>query len=212
MLGEHRFVPNDVELSDEISFLLITGPNMGGKSTYMRQVALICLMAQIGSFVPAKEAEVGLVDRVFTRIGAMDDIFSGQSTFMLEMTETANILNNATEKSLIILDEIGRGTATFDGMSIAAAVAEYIHTKIKAKTMFATHYHEICAMAEKHPGMKNLNVAVLDEKDHVTFLHKIMEGPADKSYGIQVAKLAGLPHEVIDRAKEIMVEYMSNAR
>src|SRR3989339_1427208 len=203
MLGEHRFVPNDVELSDEISFLLITGPNMGGKSTYMRQVALICLMAQIGSFVPAKEAEVGLVDRVFTRIGAMDDIFSGQSTFMLEMTETANILNNATEKSFIVLDEIGRGTSTFDGMSIAAAVAEYIHNNIKAKTMFATHYHEITQLADKHPGMKNLNVAVKESGDHITFLHKIVDGPADRSYGIQVARLAGLPNEVVSRAKEI---------
>jgi DNA mismatch repair protein MutS len=160
-------------------------------------------MAQIGSFVPAKEAELCLVDRIFTRIGAMDDIFSGQSTFMMEMTETANILNNATEKSLIILDEIGRGTSTFDGMSIAAAVAEYIHTKIKAKTLFATHYHEITQLADKHSGMKNLNVLVKEEGDHVTFLHRIVEGPADRSYGIQVAKLAGLPKEVVERAKKV---------
>ncbi|NQU18053.1 MAG: DNA mismatch repair protein MutS [Candidatus Saganbacteria bacterium] len=203
MLGEHRFVSNDIELNDQQSFLLITGPNMGGKSTIMRQVALVSLMAQIGSFVPAKEAQLCTVDRIFTRIGAMDDIFSGQSTFMLEMTETANILNNATEKSLIILDEIGRGTATFDGMSIAGAVAEYIHTKIKAKTMFATHYHEITQLADKYPAMKNLNVAVIEQKDHVVFLHKIKDGPADKSYGIQVAKLAGLPQSVISRSKEI---------
>jgi DNA mismatch repair protein MutS len=204
MLGEHRFVPNNVELNEAKSrFLLITGPNMAGKSTYMRQIALISLMAQIGSFVPAEEAELCLVDRIFTRIGAMDDIFSGQSTFMMEMTETANILNNATEKSLIILDEIGRGTATFDGMSIAAAVAEYIHTKIKAKTLFATHYHEITQLAEKHPGMKNLNVLIKEEGDHVTFLHRIVEGPADRSYGIQVAKLAGLPKQVVERAKQV---------
>jgi DNA mismatch repair protein MutS len=172
-------------------------------STYMRQIALISLMAQIGSFVPAKEADLCLVDRIFTRIGAMDDIFSGQSTFMMEMTETANILNNATDRGLIILDEIGRGTATFDGMSIAAAVAEYIHTKIKAKTLFATHYHEITQLADKHEGMKNLNVLVKEEGDHVIFLHRMVEGPADRSYGIQVGKLAGLPGEVIKRAKEV---------
>lgn len=203
-LGLHQFVPNDIEMDDKRSrFLLITGPNMAGKSTYMRQVALISLMAQIGSFVPAKEAQLCLVDRIFTRIGAMDDIFSGQSTFMMEMTETANILNNATDRSLIILDEIGRGTATFDGMSIAAAVAEYIHAKIKAKTLFATHYHEITQLADKHAGMKNLNVLIKEEGDHITFLHKIVEGPADRSYGIQVAKLAGLPKEVVKRAKEV---------
>jgi len=203
-IGEYKFVPNNIDLDNEKSrFLLITGPNMAGKSTYMRQTALICLMAQIGSFVPAKEAELCLMDRIFTRIGAMDDIFSGQSTFMLEMTETSNILINATKNSLIILDEIGRGTATFDGMSIAAAVAEYIHSRIKAKTLFATHYHEITQLAAKHPGMKNLNVLVKEEGDQVTFLHKIVDGTADKSYGIQVAKLAGLPKEVVERAKEI---------
>jgi len=202
-IGGHMFVPNNVNMDDASRFLLITGPNMAGKSTYMRQVALTSLLAQIGSFVPAKEAELCLVDRIFTRIGAMDDIFSGQSTFMMEMTETANILNNATDKSLVILDEIGRGTSTFDGMSIAAAVAEYIHLKIKAKTLFATHYHEITQLANKHAGMKNLNVLVKEEGDHVTFLHKIVEGPADRSYGIQVGKLAGLPAEVIKRAKEV---------
>jgi DNA mismatch repair protein MutS len=202
-LGEFQFVPNDVILDEKQDFLLITGPNMGGKSTYMRQAALICLMAQIGSFVPAKSAELSLIDRIFTRIGAMDDIYSGQSTFMVEMTETANILNNATEHSLIILDEIGRGTATFDGMSIAATVAEYIQTKLKAKTLFATHYHEITQLADKHPGMKNINVTVREEGDKITFLHKIADGPADRSYGIQVAKLAGLPEEVVQRSKEI---------
>jgi len=202
-LGEFQFVPNDLRLDEGQRFLLITGPNMGGKSTYMRQVALICLMAQMGSFVPAKEAELCLIDRIFTRIGAMDDIYTGQSTFMVEMTETANILNNATENSLIILDEIGRGTATFDGMSIAAAVAEYIYNKIKAKTLFATHYHEITQLANTHPGMKNLNVLVKEEGDHITFLHKVVEGAADRSYGIQVGKLAGLPAEVVKRAKEV---------
>ncbi len=203
-IGAYQFVPNKVEMDDKASrFLLITGPNMGGKSTYMRQVALTCLMAQIGSFVPAKQAEIGLIDRIFTRIGAMDDIFSGQSTFMMEMTETSNILNNATDKSLIILDEIGRGTATFDGMSIAAAVSEYIHNKIKAKTLFATHYHEITQLADKNPGMKNLHVLIKEEGDHVTFLHRIADGTADKSYGIQVAKLAGLPKEVVERAKAV---------
>ncbi|MCX5751960.1 MAG: DNA mismatch repair protein MutS [Candidatus Saganbacteria bacterium] len=203
-LGEHNFVPNNVLLDDkENMFLLITGPNMGGKSTFLRQTALICLMAQMGSFVPAEEAEIGVVDRIFTRIGAMDDIFSGQSTFMVEMIETANILNNATDRSLVILDEIGRGTATFDGMSIAAAVVEYLHTKVKAKTMFATHYHEITGLANKYPGIKNLNVLIKDSKDTITFLHKIAEGSADKSYGIQVAKLAGLPAEVVERAKDV---------
>jgi DNA mismatch repair protein MutS len=202
-LGEFQFVANDVELDDRTSFLLITGPNMGGKSTYMRQVALICLMAQIGSFVPAKLAELGLIDRIFTRIGAMDDIYSGQSTFMVEMTETANILNNATVNSLVILDEIGRGTATFDGMSIAAAVAEFIHNRLKAKTLFATHYHEITQLADKHPRMKNVNMLVSETGDQITFLHKVAAGPADRSYGIQVAKLAGLPAEVVKRAKEV---------
>ena len=202
-LGEFQFVPNDVWLDDETAFLLITGPNMGGKSTYMRQVALICLMAQIGSFVPAAEADLCLVDRIFSRIGAMDDIYSGQSTFMVEMTETANILNNATDKSLIILDEIGRGTATFDGMSIAAAVAEFIYNKIGAKTLFATHYHEITQLADKHAGIKNLNLLVKETADQITFLHKVVEGAADRSYGIQVAKLAGLPEDVIKRAKEV---------
>ncbi|MFH2033864.1 MAG: DNA mismatch repair protein MutS [Candidatus Margulisiibacteriota bacterium] len=202
MIGEHRFVPNDISL-DENSFLLITGPNMAGKSTYMRQAALISIMAQAGSFVPASEAQLVMVDRVFTRVGASDDIFAGQSTFMTEMVETANILNNATEKSLVILDEIGRGTATFDGMSIAAAVSEYIYEKIKARTLFATHYHEITQLAKKHPKMRNLSVSVIEEGDHITFLHKIAEKPADKSYGIQVAKLAGLPAEVISRAKRV---------
>jgi len=204
IIGEHYFVANDAKMDErEERFLLITGPNMAGKSTYMRQIALIILLAQIGSFVPATKAKIGIVDRIFTRIGAMDDIFRGQSTFMLEMTETANILNSATDKSLIILDEIGRGTSTFDGMSIAAAVAEYIHLNIKSRTLFATHYHEITELAIKHKGMKNLNVQVKEEGDHITFLYRVVPGPADRSYGIQVAKLAGLPKEVVERAKEV---------
>ena len=203
-LGMNTFVPNDTDMDqDKSRFVLITGPNMAGKSTYMRQVSLICLMAQIGSFVPADSASLPVIDRIFTRIGAMDDIFSGQSTFMVEMTETANIINNATSRSLIILDEIGRGTSTFDGMSIAASVAEFIHTKIKAYTLFATHYHEITQLADKHPGMKNMNTLVKKEGDRVIFLHKIVDGAADQSYGIEVAKLAGLPESVILRAKEI---------
>ena len=203
-IKQRSFVPNNAEIDNEKRrFLLITGPNMAGKSTYMRQIALAVLMAQVGSFIPASSASMSVVDRIFTRIGAMDDIFSGQSTFMMEMTETANILNNATDRSLIILDEIGRGTSTFDGMSIAAAVAEHIHKNIGAKTLFATHYHEITQLADKHAGMMNLNVAVAEEGDHVTFLHRIVEGTADRSYGIQVAKLAGLPKSVIERAKEV---------
>jgi len=203
-IGDNMFVANDTNMSfQDGRFMLITGPNMAGKSTYMRQVALICIMAQIGSFVPANSATLPVIDRIFTRIGAMDDIYLGQSTFMVEMTETANILNNATSRSLIILDEIGRGTSTFDGMSIAAAVAEYIHKKINAFTLFATHYHEITQLASKHPGIKNYNTLVDKEGDNIVFLHKIVEGPTDQSYGIEVAKLAGLPEEVIGRAKEI---------
>ena len=203
-VGAHKFSANDVVMDPtDNRFLLITGPNMAGKSTYMRQVALIVIMAQMGAFVPAESAQVSVTDRIFTRIGALDDLYSGQSTFMVEMTETANILHNATSQSLVILDEIGRGTATFDGMAIAASVAEYLHTKIKAKTLFATHYHEITVLAKNHSGMKNLNVLVKEENDNIVFLHKIVEGSADKSYGIQVAKLAGLPETVIGRAKEI---------
>ncbi len=203
-IGENVFVPNDTDMhAKESRFLLITGPNMAGKSTFMRQTADICILAQTGSFVPASSAELPIIDRIFTRIGAMDDIYAGQSTFMVEMTETANIMNNATSKSLVILDEIGRGTSTFDGMSIAAAVSEYIHEKIKAFTLFATHYHEITKLAEKHPGMKNYNTLVKKEGDRVVFLHKIVEGAADQSYGIEVAKLAGLPEAVIIRAKEV---------
>jgi len=202
-LGQHLFVPNDTVMDKDSSFLLITGPNMAGKSTYMRQVALIVLLSQIGSFVPASSAGLPVFDRIFTRVGAFDDLYAGQSTFMVEMLETANILNNATKDSLIVIDEIGRGTATFDGMSIAKAVAEHIHSKIGAKTLFATHYHELTNLPDRFKGIKNVNVSVREEGDHITFLHKIVDGTADKSYGIHVAKLAGLPDSVVKRAKEV---------
>ncbi len=202
---DDRFIPNDTILDcSENRLIIITGPNMAGKSTYMRQVALIVLMAQIGSFVPAKSAHIGIVDRVFTRIGAVDFITKGQSTFMVEMTETANILNNATQKSLVLLDEVGRGTSTFDGVSIAWAVAEYLAKKLKSRTLFATHYHELTDIIFSIEGAKNYNAVVKEWGDEIIFLRKIEKGSADKSYGIQVARLAGLPHEVIERAKHIL--------
>lgn len=208
VLQRDLFVPNDTLLDNqENNLIIITGPNMAGKSTYMRQVALITLLAQTGCFVPATEAEIGIVDRIFTRVGASDDLATGQSTFMVEMNEVANILNNATEKSLIILDEIGRGTSTFDGLSIAWAVAEYIHNKEKigAKALFATHYHELTELAEIYTGVQNYSIAVKEKGDDIIFLRKIITGGADRSYGIQVARLAGLPLEVVNRAKEILV-------
>ena len=193
-LVEEKFVPNDASLDGEnMRLAIITGPNMAGKSTYIRQVALIVLMAQIGSFVPAESAEIGLVDRIFTRVGANDDLARGQSTFMVEMNETSNIVNNATQHSLVILDEIGRGTSTFDGLSIAWSVAEFLHDKIKPRTLFATHYHELIKLAEDRSGVCNFNVAVREWNDQIIFLRKIVPGGADKSYGIQVARLAGLP-------------------
>jgi DNA mismatch repair protein MutS len=204
-LIEERFVPNDTLLDNiEQQILIITGPNMAGKSTYIRQVALLVLMAQTGSFIPATRATIGLVDRIFTRVGATDDLARGQSTFMVEMNETSNILNNATGKSLVVLDEIGRGTSTFDGLSIAWAVAEHLHNAVGAKTLFATHYHELTELAVTLPRVKNYNVAVREWHDQVIFLHKILPGGTDKSYGIQVARLAGLPKEVIQRAKEVL--------
>ena len=204
-LVEDRFVPNDTLLTPpDHLVLIITGPNMAGKSTYIRQVALLVVLAQIGSFIPAAKATIGLVDRIFTRIGATDDLARGQSTFLVEMNETANILNNATRQSLVILDEIGRGTSTFDGLSIAWAVAEHLHTVVGAKTLFATHYHELTELAVTLPGVKNYNVAVREWHDQVIFLHKILPGGTDKSYGIQVGRLAGLPKEVIARAKEVL--------
>ena len=206
MLKGQLFVPNDTELDKKNRFAIITGPNMAGKSTDMRQVALIVLMAQIGCFVPATSAHIGIVDKIFTRVGASDDLSSGQSTFMVEMSEVANILNNATQKSLLILDEIGRGTSTYDGLSIAWAVVEYIADmkKLGAKTLFATHYHELTELEEKLDGVKNYCIAVKKRGDDITFLRKIIRGGADDSYGIEVAKLAGVKNEVIKRAKEIV--------
>jgi DNA mismatch repair protein MutS len=204
-LVEEKFVPNDVELNgDKNRLLILTGPNMAGKSTYIRQVALLVLMAQIGSWIPAKAAVIGIVDRIFTRVGANDDLSRGQSTFMVEMNETANITNNATARSLVILDEIGRGTSTFDGLSIAWSVAEYLHDEIRARTLFATHYHELTELEMTRAGVRNFNVAVREWNDQIIFLRKIVKGGADKSYGIQVARLAGLHPRIIARAKEIL--------
>ena len=204
-MKSNDFVPNDIELqSGQANMLIITGPNMAGKSTYLRQVALITLMAQIGSWVPATEARIGVVDRIFTRVGASDNLVRGESTFMVEMIETANILNAASARSLLVLDEIGRGTSTFDGISIAWSVAEHIHTAIGAKTLFATHYHELTELANQLPNAKNVNVAVREWGGKVIFLYQIIDGGADHSYGIQVAKLAGLPKSVIKRAREVM--------
>ena len=212
-LVEEKFVPNDTSLDGENARLaIITGPNMAGKSTYIRQVALIVLMAHIGGFVPAESAEIGLVDRIFTRVGASDDLARGQSTFMVEMNETSNIVNNATERSLVILDEIGRGTSTFDGLSIAWSVAEFLHDKIKARTLFATHYHELTKLAEDRPGVCNFNVAVREWNEQIIFLRKIVSGGADKSYGIHVARLAGLPKEILDRAKDILAHLEDSSR
>ena len=212
-LVEEKFVPNDTSLDGENARLaIVTGPNMAGKSTYIRQVALIVLMAHIGGFVPAESAEIGLVDRIFTRVGASDDLARGQSTFMVEMNETSNIVNNATERSLVILDEIGRGTSTFDGLSIAWSVAEFLHDKIKARTLFATHYHELTKLAEDRPGVCNFNVAVREWNEQIIFLRKIVPGGADKSYGIHVARLAGLPKEILDRAKDILAHLEDSSR
>jgi DNA mismatch repair protein MutS len=207
------FVPNDVCLSREELIHIITGPNMSGKSTFLRQVALIVLMAQIGSFVPADKAKIGLVDRIFTRIGAQDEIHAGQSTFMVEMVETASILSQSTPRSLLILDEVGRGTSTYDGLAIARAVVEYIHNnpKIRAKTLFATHYHELTELARYLPHVRNYNVAVTEEGNKVIFLHKIVMGGADRSYGIHVAQIAGIPKAVISRANEILEELEGSA-
>ena len=212
-LRQGEFIPNDITLSnDDAQLIILTGPNMAGKSTYLKQVAVIVLMAQIGSYVPAEKAVIGLVDRIFTRIGAREDLASGQSTFMVEMVETANILNNATPKSLLIMDEIGRGTSTYDGMAIARAVVEYIHNYkgLGAKTLFATHYHELVQLADYLPRVRNFNVAVTEEAGNVIFLHRIIPGGVDKSYGIHVAKLAGMPKPVIHRADEVLEELESN--
>ncbi|HYR96722.1 MAG TPA: DNA mismatch repair protein MutS, partial [Candidatus Binatus sp.] len=200
------FVPNDARLDPEAEqVLLLTGPNMGGKSTYLRQVALIALLAQMGSFVPAAEAEIGLVDRIFTRVGATDNLVGGESTFMVEMRETANILAQLTPRSLVILDEIGRGTSTFDGISIAWAVAEHLHdTPERPRTLFATHYHELTALAAEHPRVRNLSVAVAEWKGEIVFLRQIVPGPAPRSYGVEVARLAGVPEALVQRARTLL--------
>ena len=212
-LRGERFVPNDAAFEDGERVRVITGPNMSGKSTYLRQVALIVLMAQMGGFVPARSARLGLTDRIFTRIGAQDEIHAGQSTFMVEMVETANILHHATRRSLLILDEVGRGTSTYDGVSIAWAVVEFVHNhpRLRARTLFATHYHELIRLGELLPGVRNYNVAVSEDGGQVVFLHRIVPGGADRSYGIHVAELAGLPRPVINRAQEILAQLEADA-
>jgi DNA mismatch repair protein MutS len=203
-----RFIPNDLYFHPETEFIaVITGPNMGGKSTYLRQAALIAILAQMGSFVPAESALLPIVDRVFTRIGAADNLARGRSTFMVEMTETAVILNTATARSLIVLDEIGRGTSTYDGLALAWAVIEHIHKNIRAKTLFATHYHELTELADQLEGVRNLHVSVKESGDQILFLRRVEPGAADKSYGIEVARLAALPISVIERARQILAQH-----
>jgi DNA mismatch repair protein MutS len=199
------FIPNDTSLDTaETQIAIITGPNMAGKSTMLRQVALIVLLAQIGSFVPAESARIGVVDRIFTRVGAQDNIAAGESTFLVEMQESANILNNATDRSLILLDEVGRGTSTFDGVSIAWAITEHLHERVGARTLFATHYHELNGLAERFERIKNFKVEVREHGEKIIFLRKVLPGTADHSYGIEVARMAGLPENVISRARQIM--------
>jgi DNA mismatch repair protein MutS len=205
-LREERFVPNDVRLGGEVPPLaLITGPNMSGKSVFLRQAAILVVLAQAGSFVPAASARVGLADRIFTRIGASDDLAAGRSTFMVEMSETANILHNATDRSLVLLDEVGRGTSTFDGVSLAWAITEHLASRVRARTLFATHYHELTELAALVPGVRNLHCAVREWKDGIVFLRRIEEGGTDRSYGLHVAKLAGIPREVVVRAAEVLL-------
>ena len=209
-LGE--YVPNDLDLKsnsknvDATQFMILTGPNMAGKSTYMRQNALIAILAQIGSWVPADSAKIGAIDKVFTRVGASDDLTLGQSTFMVEMIETSFILNTATDRSFILLDEIGRGTSTYDGVAIAWSVAEYIATKIGARCIFATHYHELNVMTKTYPQIKNYRITISENNGEIEFLRKIVQGGASKSYGIQVAKMAGLPSSVVKRSEELMLK------
>jgi DNA mismatch repair protein MutS len=198
------FVPNDLKMGTENRFMILTGPNMAGKSTFLRQIALIAIMAQIGSYIPAQHASIPIFDRIFTRIGAKDDLASGKSTFLVEMTETAAILNNATDRSLIILDEIGRGTSTYDGISIAWVVSEYILNAIGAYCIFATHYNELTELGGVYPGIRNFRIKVAEENEEVLFLYKVEEGSADRSYGIEVARIAGLPKEVIARANQVL--------
>lgn len=204
VMNAQEYVPNDCLMDSDRELLLITGPNMSGKSTYMRQIALTSILAQIGCYVPASEAILPIFDQVFTRIGAADDLISGQSTFMVEMLEAKNAITNATKDSLILFDEIGRGTSTYDGMALAQAIIEYIHSRIGAKTLFSTHYHELTILDESLNQLKNVHVSAIEQNGNVVFLHKIKEGPADKSYGIHVAQLAELPAELIKRANEIL--------
>jgi DNA mismatch repair protein MutS len=201
-VSDAPFIPNDVRLNDTRRMLIITGPNMGGKSTYMRQTALIALLAHVGSYVPARRAVIGELDRIFTRIGAADDLASGRSTFMVEMTETANILHNATEHSLVLMDEIGRGTSTFDGLSLAWACAEDIAKRVRAFTLFATHYFELTGLPETHGTCANVHLDAVEHGDHIVFMYAVHDGPASQSYGLQVAALAGVPRVVIERAKQ----------
>ncbi|MCK4608750.1 MAG: DNA mismatch repair protein MutS, partial [Gammaproteobacteria bacterium] len=209
--SSNPFVPNNTLLHDQRSMLIITGPNMGGKSTYMRQTALIVLLAHIGSFVPAKSAIIGPIDRIFTRIGAADDLASGRSTFMVEMTETANILHNATKESLVLMDEIGRGTSTFDGLSLAWASAAYLAAEVKALTLFATHYFELTILPENISGIANVHLDAMEHDDKIVFMHNVNEGPANQSYGLQVAQLAGVPTQVIKQAKQKLYELENQA-
>ena len=203
-MGHQEYVPNDVQMGDDTDILLITGPNMSGKSTYMRQLALTAVMAQMGCFVPASRAELPIFDQIFTRIGAADDLISGESTFMVEMMEANNALSHATDRSLILFDEIGRGTATYDGMALAQAIIEYVHQHVRAKTLFSTHYHELTSLEETLPRLKNVHVGATEKNGELVFLHKVSAGPADKSYGIHVAKLAGMPAPLLKRADQIL--------
>ena len=204
MMPRDTFIPNDVQLSEDARLMVLTGPNMAGKSTILRQIGLIQLIAQVGAFVPATRARLGIVDRLFTRVGASDNLVRGQSTFMVEMAETSAILHTATRRSLVLLDEIGRGTSTYDGVSIAWAVSEHLHDRVGCKTVFATHYHELTQLADELPALRNFNVAVREVGDQVLFLHRLQPGGADRSYGIEVGRLAGLPDAVIARAREVL--------
>lgn len=204
VLPAGSYIPNDLVMDEDTSIYLITGPNMSGKSTYMRQLALIAIMAQIGSFVPADSAKLPVFDQVFTRIGAADDLYSGKSTFMVEMSEANEALQHASSRSLVLFDEIGRGTATYDGMALAGAIIKYLHDKVGAKTLFATHYHELTELDETLPHLKNIHVGATEENGQLIFLHKILPGPADQSYGIHVAKLAGLPRAVLREASSML--------
>jgi DNA mismatch repair protein MutS len=206
MMPREDFIPNDVRLDAGKRVMILTGPNMAGKSTVLRQVGLIVLLAQVGSFVPARAARVGMVDRIFTRVGASDNLVRGQSTFMVEMNETASILHAATDRSLVLLDEIGRGTSTWDGLSVATATTEHLHDHVGAKTVFATHYHELTRLSERLSGVVNFSVAVREVGDDIVFLRRLVAGGADRSYGVEVARLAGLPESVVERARAILRE------